>query len=127
MLEFLKRILTWWNGATPITRLVISRQGVKIGEDAFGNTFYRSRKGDQRWVIYGGEVDASKISADWHGWLHHTYDQPPTEAPLPRQAWEKDHAPNRTGTPEAYHPPGSVLTPAKRPRVSGDYEAWQPE
>jgi NADH:ubiquinone oxidoreductase subunit len=46
---------------------------------------------------------------------------------LPRKAWEKDHKPNLTGTDDAYHPPGSVVTPAMRPRVAGDYEAWQPE
>ncbi|MEM6906165.1 MAG: NADH:ubiquinone oxidoreductase subunit NDUFA12, partial [Pseudomonadota bacterium] len=37
------------------------------------------------------------------------------------------HKPNLTGTDLAYRPPGSVLTPATRPQVTGDYEAWQPE
>jgi NADH:ubiquinone oxidoreductase subunit len=31
-----------------------------------------------------------------------------------------------TGTPLAYRPPGSILTPEKRPRVTGDYEPWKP-
>ena len=51
----------------------------------------------------------------------------PAGKALPRQGWERDHKPNLTGTDGAYHPPGSVLTPAVRPRVAGDYDAWQPE
>jgi NADH:ubiquinone oxidoreductase subunit len=127
LLETLKNVLTWWNGATLITRWDVTRKGVKVGEDEAGNVFYRSKVGDKRWVLYSGVVDASKISPDWHGWLHHTWDEPPSEKPLPRKAWEKDHKPNLTGTDGAYRPPGSVLTPEARPRATGDYEAWQPE
>ncbi|MEM1315848.1 MAG: NADH:ubiquinone oxidoreductase subunit NDUFA12 [Pseudomonadota bacterium] len=127
LLDTLKTVLTWWNGATLITRMDVTRNGVKVGEDEAGNEFYRSKQGDRRWVLYNGVVDASKISPDWHGWLHHTWDEPPSEKPLPRKAWEKDHKPNLTGTDGAYRPPGSVLTPQSRPRATGDYEAWQPE
>ncbi|MEO0682184.1 MAG: NADH:ubiquinone oxidoreductase subunit NDUFA12 [Pseudomonadota bacterium] len=127
LLETLKNVLTWWNRATLVTKWTVARHGVRVGEDEAGNTFYRSKQGDRRWVIYGGVADASQVSPDWHGWLHHTWDEPPTEAPLPRKAWEKDHKPNMTGTALAYRPPGSVLTPQTRPRATGDYEAWQPE
>ena len=122
----LKRIFTWWNGETIGTRLFTNRNGQKVGEDERGNTFYRTADGARRWVIYNGEVEASRVSPDWHGWLHHTYDQPPTEAPLPRKTWEKEHKPNLTGTAGAYHPPGSVVTVQTRPRVVGDYDAWSP-
>ncbi|MEO1468801.1 MAG: NADH-ubiquinone oxidoreductase subunit NDUFA12 family protein, partial [Pseudomonadota bacterium] len=81
----------------------------------------------RRWVIYNGESEASRVSPDWHGWLHHTFDEPPTKKPFDIRGWEKPHLPNMTGTDEAYRPPGSVLTPAVRPRTRGDYEAWQPE
>ena len=33
---------------------------------------------------------------------------------------------NLTGTPAAYRPDGSILTPASRPKVTGDYDAWTP-
>ncbi|ARC88046.1 NADH:ubiquinone oxidoreductase subunit NDUFA12 [Rhodovulum sp. MB263] len=117
--------VTWWNGQTVNTRLWTARNGQKVGEDAQGNVFYRSKDGKRRWVIYNGEVEASRISPDWHGWLHHTYDAPPTEAPLPHRAWEKPHQENLTGTPLAYAPPGSIRRPEPAPRR--DYEAWQPE
>jgi NADH:ubiquinone oxidoreductase subunit len=45
----------------------------------------------------------------------------------PRHSWEKPHVPNLTGTPLAYHPPGSVLRGGHRQRATGDYEPWVPE
>ncbi len=121
----LLRLLTWWNDSTLGTWLYTRRHGVRVGEDAQGNVFYQSRDGKRRWVIYNGETEASRIAPDWHGWLHHTWDTPPTEAPLARKPWEKPHQENLTGTPLAYAPPGSLRRPA--PAERRDYEAWQPD
>ncbi|MEM0944370.1 MAG: NADH:ubiquinone oxidoreductase subunit NDUFA12 [Pseudomonadota bacterium] len=126
-MSLFNELFTWWNGQTIGTRLFTSRNGERVGEDEEGNVFYQTADGKRRWVIYNGLAEASRVSPDWHGWLHHTYDEPPTANPLPRKAWEKAHKPNLTGTDLAYRPPGSVLTPATRPQVTGDYEAWQPE
>ncbi|MEM0921847.1 MAG: NADH:ubiquinone oxidoreductase subunit NDUFA12 [Pseudomonadota bacterium] len=126
-MSLFNQIFTWWNGQTIGTRLFTARKGERVGEDDEGNVFYQTRDGKRRWVIYNGVAEASRVSPDWHGWLHHTYDEPPTDQPLRRKPWERDHKPNQTGTGEAYRPPGSVLTPATRPRASGDYEAWTPE
>jgi len=123
----LTEIFTWWNGQTVGTRLFTARHGELVGEDEDGNRFYQTADGRKRWVIYAGEAEASRVSPDWHGWLHHTYDEPPSAAPLPRKPWEREHMPNKTGTAEAYHPPGSVLTPERRPRAAGDYQPWMPE
>ena len=135
MIGFLKRTFSWWHKATWGTSLTLRRAKAKrVGEDGQGNVYYEEGGepsfpggGRRRWVIYHGVAEASRVPPDWHGWLHHTYDEPPTERPLKRQPWEKGHLPNRTGTPEAYRPPGSVLTPEERPRAAGDYEAWTPE
>lgn len=126
-MSLLLRIFTWWNGTTVGTWLHTWLRGVKVGEDEAGNVFYRTADGSRRWVIYNGEAEASRVSPEWHGWLHHTWDAPPSEAPPPVKPWEKPHAPNLTGTPGAYLPPGSVLTPARRPPTGGDYEAWTPD
>ena len=125
ILNTLLRAVTWWNGSTLNTALYTARKGVKVGEDDEGNTFYRSRDGKKRWVMFNGEAEASRISADWHGWLHHTYDEPPTEKPLAHKPWEKPHEENLTGTPLAYAPAGSLRRP--EPVERRDYEAWQPE
>jgi NADH:ubiquinone oxidoreductase subunit len=124
-MKFLLRLLTWWNVSTLNTAFFTWRYGVKVGEDAQGNVFYRSRDGKKRWVIYNGESEASRISPDWHGWLHHTWDELPTEKPLARKAWEKPHQENLTGTAGAYLPEGSIRRASPAPRR--DYEAWSPE
>ncbi|MSU89056.1 NADH:ubiquinone oxidoreductase subunit NDUFA12 [Rhodobacteraceae bacterium 2CG4] len=124
-MSLLAQIFTWWNGQTIGTRIFTSRHGTKVGADDQGNVFYHSADGKRRWVIYNGEAEASRVSPEWHGWLHHTYQAPPTEAPLPRKSWEKPHVPNVTGTPAAYHPPGSLYTAGRAP--GPDYEAWTPE
>lgn len=125
MMNVLKRVLTWWNGQTLNTQVWTSLYGEKVGEDGQGNVFYQSGGGKRRWVIYQGESEASRVDPDWHGWLHHTYDQPPTTQPMTRRAWQKPHVMNKTGTSDAYIPPGSILN--ARPAPRDDYEAWQPE
>jgi NADH:ubiquinone oxidoreductase subunit len=127
ILSELNQLLTWWNGQTTGTRVFTARKGKKVGEDEQGNQFYQTADGKRRWVTYNGVADASRVSPDWHGWLHHTFDEAPSEAPLPRKDWERDHVPNLTGSDGAYFPPGSVVTHTQRPRVVGDYEAWRPE
>ncbi len=122
---FLKRLLTWWNSQTLGTQLFTWRKGQKVGEDGQGNAYYQTADGKKRWIIYNGEMEASRVSPEWHGWLHFTWNEPPTKAPLPRKAWEKPHVENLTGTAAAYVPAGSILKPA--PVARSDYEAWKPE
>lgn len=125
MITFLKRLVTWWNGQTIGTQLFTARHGVKVGSDAQGNVYYRSKDDKKRWVIFNGEVEASRVDAEWHGWLHHTWDTPPSAAPVTHKAWEKPHLPNLTGTSAAHVPAGSIRRAA--PAARADYEAWQPE
>ena len=122
---FLKRLLTWWNSQTLGTQLFTARKGRKVGEDEQGNVYYQTADGSRRWVIFKGEMEASRVPPDWHGWLHHTWDAPPTQAPLAHKGWEQPHHENLTGTALAYAPPGSIRRP--QPAARQDYEAWAPE
>ena len=126
MKNLLIMMFTWWNSQTVGTRLFTWRKGELVGEDRLGNKYYRTQDGKKRWVIFPGETEASAISAEWHGWLHHTFDELPSEQPLPRKSWEKPHRENQTGTALAYHPPGSQLAVGGRAPQAG-YEAWKPE
>ncbi len=134
-MSVLKSIFTWWNGATPGIHFTIARRGRFVGQDEMGNRYFEARDDrdsydrgrKRRWVIYKGYADASKVPAEWHGWLHYTFDEPPTTAPLPRKAWEKDTIPNLTGTIHAYRPKGAIARGGERQRATGDYEAWTPE
>ena len=131
MKKFWTQFFTWWNGQTLGTRFHTWRFGKRVGEDEVGNIYYEggvnSDGRTRRWVVYNGYADASKVPPDWHGWLHYTFDEPPTEHPLPRRSWEKDHLPNLTGTPMAWRPQGSLAAEGRRPAATGDYEAWRPE
>lgn len=123
--NYLKRAVAWWDGESWGTQLFTWRKGHKVGEDNEGNVFYQNADGSRRWVIYNGENEATRVSPEWHGWLHHTWDEPPTELNLKPKPWQKPHLENLTGTPMAYAPPGSLRRPD--PVARSDYEAWTPE
>jgi NADH:ubiquinone oxidoreductase subunit len=125
VLNIIKRIFVWWDGQTLGTQLYTWRTGERVGEDEHGNIYYRNADDSKRWVIYNGEVEGSRVSPDWHGWLHRTWDEPPSDRPLVHKDWEKPHVPNLTGTPQAYAPKGSIRRAEPMPRA--DYEAWTPE
>ena len=121
----IKRIFTWWDGQSFGTQLWTSRNGTKVGEDDQGNIYYRNADDKRRWVIYNGDNEASRVSPEWHGWLHHTWDDAPSEVTVTHKPWEKPHQENLTGTAAAYAPAGSIRR--KAPVERSDYEAWTPE
>jgi len=123
-MKFILRLLTWWNGQSFGTQIFTWRNGVLVGEDELGNKYYTNKDQSKRWVIYDGPIEGSRISPDWHGWLHHTFDECPATTPLQHKSWEKAHVPNMSGTNAAYHPPGSI---SSTKAAATDYEAWQPE
>ncbi|CUH42088.1 MULTISPECIES: NADH:ubiquinone oxidoreductase subunit NDUFA12 [Ruegeria] len=125
ILNSLLRAVTWWNGSTLNTQIYTSRKGIKVGEDDEGNVFYHNADDSRRWVIFNGEAEASRVDPDWHGWLHRTWDEPPTDKPLKHKSWEKPHQENLTGSALAYAPAGSLRRPD--PVERKDYEAWSPE
>ena len=124
-MKFLLRLVTWWNSQTIGTQLYTWRKGQKVGEDDQGNVFYEDRNGVRRWVVYNGDIEASRVSPEWHGWLHHTFANPPSNEPLPKQTWELPHEMNLTGSNSAYVPPGSLRSGATQSRK--EYIPWTPE
>ena len=109
------RLFTWWKGEL-------------VGEDGFGNCYYRekgapTRSRPRRWVIYKGAVEASKAPPEWHAWLHRTSDAPPSEKPLVNKPWQQPHMPNLTGTDRAYRPPGQRH---KDQAMPPPYQPWRP-
>ena len=131
-MSLLGKIFTWWDGATIGTHLFTARKGEQVGTDAQGNKYYRSKQhadgaNERRWVIYDGANDASRVPAEWHGWLHGSFDDvPESQLPSPK-IWEADYTPNATGTPDAYRPQGALERGGRRASATGDYEAWSPE
>ena len=130
----ISRLFTWWNTTTFGTSLTLFSKGAKlIGTDEQGNRYFEEKKPTgpngktRRWVIYHGIAEASRVTPDWHGWLHHTFKEPPTITALKRQDWETDHKPNMTGTLFAEVPHGSLKAKRERAANTNDYEAWTPD
>ncbi len=118
-------------GATWGTRLFTYWRGELVGEDQFGNHYYRDRRRkagtkERRWVIYHGEPEASAVPPEWQGWLTHTFAEPPTVSPVIERSWQKEHEPNLTGTHAAYRPSGALERGGQRAAATGDYEPWTP-
>ena len=133
-MQWLLQFFTWWNGQSLNTRFHTWRHGEWVGQDEFGNQYYRTKGGkidpalgfERRWVIFAGQTDASNVPPGWHGWLHHTFATPPSEENYQAKDWEMPHQANQTGSSAAYRPQGSTLRSAKRPPATGDYQAWSP-
>jgi NADH:ubiquinone oxidoreductase subunit len=135
MKRFLLLLLTWWKDVTFGTLVHTRLHGEFVGEDEFGNRYYRTRGGaidkglgfQRRWVIFAADQDGSAIPPGWHGWMHHRVDVTPLDETYVARDWEKPHLPNQTGTAAAHRPQGSLLAAGRRAPAHGDYQAWQPE
>ena len=118
MLTFIKQIFVWWNQATIGTRVETVFFGKLAGKDSFGNKYYKNKKG-KRWVIYKGEIDASKISNEWYSWMHYTKNKIENLHDLEKYEWQKPHQPNQTGTDNSYHPNKN------NEKINKKYKSWK--
>ena len=91
-----------------------------VGSDSFGNKYYEGKNG-KRWVIYSGEIDASKIPIEWYSWMHFTPNRIEKKHELEKYNWQKPHQPNVTGTKSAYYPNRD-----KKNAVEKKYKNWKP-
>ena len=60
----LKKIFTWWNGATPGILFTVGRRGVFVGQDEQGNKYYEAKDardsyGDHKRRTRGSTVGGS--------------------------------------------------------------------
>ena len=114
-----KQIFTWCHKQTFGTFLKTLFFGKLVGKDSCGNKYYESKK-NERWIIYQGKVEASKISSEWFLWMHHTINEPPLKV-KEKYLWQKEHLENQTGTAQAYKPNSiSKLNKAKK-----KYDTWK--
>ena len=106
--------------------------GKLVGADEIGNKYYTNNVNHndlkaKRWVIFNGEIEASKIPPHWHAWLHKSTDIPPINYNH-KYEWQKDHKPNMTGTSEAYFPSSHPLSKNYDPEKKRDeYKSWNPD
>ena len=115
----LKVIFTWWNKQTFGTFLKTLFSGVCVGKDEFGNRYYKN-KSDERWVIYSGNIEATKITSDWYLWIHHTVDKIPNDKDKNKYLWQKSHKENKTGTKDSFKP-----VKINKNETNKKYETWK--
>ncbi len=115
----LKIIFIWWNKQTFGTFLKTLFFGTYVGKDVSGNKYYQSKK-NERWVIYSGIIDATKINSDWYLWIHHTTDKIPEDKDKKKYLWQKSHLENKTGTKERYQP-----VKIGKNQIHKKYETWK--
>jgi len=131
-MSIFSEIFCWWGGNTWGTRVTLWWQGRYVGSDELGNRYFEQKSGagemgmPRRWVVYKDLADASKVTPDWHPWLHHMIDTPPSAEVYTPKPWQKPHQMNKTGTAGAYRPQGSILATGERPKATGDYKPWRP-
>ena len=120
----LKEIFTWWNSQTVGVRLWTYFSGKLVAKDEFDNRYYTNKNQSRRWVVYNGEVEASKVTPEWNNWLRFTSDDIPSEEST-RFKWQLRHTSNQTGTINAYSPKSSSFNRKKSARDL-DYDKWKP-
>ena len=113
------------------TKIYTWFKGNLVGSDELGNKYYCSSKDfknlkEKRWVIFNGEIEASKIPPHWHAWLHKSIDNPPLGYSH-KYKWQKNHKPNMTGTSDAYFPSSHPLSKNYDPeKKEEEYKSWTP-
>lgn len=99
--------------------------GTLVGEDEFGNKYYENPYyfvPRNRWVEFnekrGLNYNASQIPPEWHRWMTHMTEYPPTVEKPVRHPWMLTHQENMTGTENSYMPESTV-----KPKI----QAWTPK
>ena len=126
-MRFLRMIFTWWHHCTVGTAFFTWKRGKLVGLDTQGNRYYVDKAGRvinskiRRWVIFNGDIEASRVPAEWHGWLHYTVDDIPNDDMI-RKKWQRSHQMNMTGMKLVDHDQKDT---SNQPS-SSDYIAWKP-
>lgn len=112
-------------------RLLTFFAGEFVGSDLYGNRYFHEKllfskrnRPLRRWVLYNGTPEASKIPAEWFGWLHFTHERPLMDRE--EYPWIQPHQQNLTGTPMAYNSSQQILKPSIAKFASKRYESWKP-
>ena len=101
--------------------------GKKVGVDAFGNSYFTSKKNDlKRWVLYKKQVDPTAISVEWQLWLNSNAENTPAKSNNDF-AWQKARLPNQTGSDKAYHPRSRKYDEGSKKEKSIDNKIWRPK
>ena len=83
--------------------------GNKVGEDEYGNQFFELKRVDylgrrKRYCLYKGSPEASKISPEWHPFMHYQIDAKDVKTTFRQYKWQKPYVPDTTLSQNKYLP-----------------------
>ena len=83
--------------------------GNKVGEDEYGNQFFELNRKDylgrkKRYCLYKGIPEASKISPEWHPFMHYQIDAKNVRTTFKQYKWQKPYVPDTTLSKNKYLP-----------------------
>ncbi|GJQ09856.1 hypothetical protein GpartN1_g1647.t1 [Galdieria partita] len=101
-----------------------------VGEDEFHNRYFQKVNDvmlKDRWVEYASKdftPDPYSLPPEWHAWLHHIIDEPPTRSTFQRPIYQGQIIANRTGTTDAYFPKNNPLSKNFKGLAKDKLEPW---
>lgn len=126
--ENLSKIIEHNGGLAKSAKKLYFQDDLKIGNlvgvDELGNKYYENPYyfvPRNRWVEFnekvGLEYNASQIPPEWHRWMTHMTEYPPTVEKPVKHKWMLPHQENQTGRKESYMPESTV-----KPKI----QSWKP-
>ena len=112
-----------------ITRIKLFFLATLVGMDEYGNKYFELKNADylgrkRRVCLFHGIVEASKIPAHWHAWMHYSSKE---VIEYSKRFWMKSHVPDLTGTLHAFMPNVHSqfnIYGARAIKKISSYEAW---
>jgi NADH:ubiquinone oxidoreductase subunit len=121
-----------------LTLLYLSIFGQLVGEDNYGNKYFELKKKDsfgrkKRVCLFRGRVEASKISPEWHLFMHYQKDSKEIPVNIKQYKWQRSYLPDLTLTSVKYlpknHPSYSGKTNLYNAKGAGNpfkFQPWKP-
>ena len=101
-----------------LVKIYLNFFGEKVGEDEYGNQFFELKQKDylgrkKRYCLYHGSVEASKISPEWHPFMHYQIDAKDVCQTFKQYKWQKSYVPDVTLSEVKYLPKNHQLYNSK--------------
>ena len=97
-----------------LVKIYLNLFGTKVGEDEYGNQFFELKRTDylgrkKRYCFYKGVPEASKISPEWHPFMHYQIDAKLVKSTFKQYKWQKPAVPDTTLSSSRYLPKNHFL------------------
>ena len=101
-----------------LLRIYLFFRSTKVGGDQYGNQYFEAKRTDsfgrkKRFCLYSGRPEASKISPEWHLFMHYQVEAKDVKTNYKQHKWQKPFVPDITLTEVKYLPKNHPLFSSK--------------